>query len=79
MIDAQQYRTTVTHTETSENGSVVVITDVPAYVYEEGGEQDTVYDMDVALAIDEFVAKCFARAQRLDGSLHTHTVTSVKV
>lgn len=60
MIDAQQYRTTVTHTETSENGSVVVITDVPAYVYEEGGEQDTVYDMDVALAIDEFVAKCFA-------------------
>ncbi len=60
MIDAQQYRTTVTHTETSENGSVVVITDVPAYVYEEDGEQDTVYDMDVALGIDEFVAKCFA-------------------
>lgn len=59
MIDTRQYRTTVTHTESSDNGSVVVITDVPAYVYEEDGVEDTVYEMDVALKLDEFVAQCF--------------------
>ena len=59
MTDTERSKTTVTHTETSVNGSVVVITDVPAYVFDEDGEHQTVYDMNVALKIDDFVASVF--------------------
>lgn len=55
MIELGNDKTTVTHTQHIDNGSVVVITDVPAYVWEEDGEEQTVYEMDVALKIDDFV------------------------
>jgi hypothetical protein len=58
-VDINKLKTKVTHTQTSPDGSVVVITDVPAYVFEEDGIEQTVYDMDVALKIDEFVAERF--------------------
>ena len=59
MIDTERSKTTVTHTETSLNGSVVAIMDVPAYTFEEDGEYRTIYDMNVALKIDDFVANIF--------------------
>ncbi len=55
MIELENDKTMVTHTQHIDNGSVVVVTDVPAYVWEEDGEEQTVYDMDVALKIDDFV------------------------
>ena len=57
MIDTDKYRTTIAHTQTAKDGSFVVITDVPAYVFEEDGVEDSVYDMDVALKIDDFIAR----------------------
>ncbi len=81
MIELENDKTTVTHTQHIDNGSVVVITDVPAYVWEEDGEEQTVYDMDVALKIDDFVASIFEESsepnsvltysfQYLDASLY---------
>lgn len=59
MIKLENEKAAVNYVQNSPDGSVVVITDVPAHVYEEDGVEDTVYDMDVALKLEDFVTAQF--------------------